>query len=153
MQDVVQSVVTAVEALAVEKHLALTASVPPDLPPGTGDAQRLRQVLLNLVGNALKFTEVGEVHIQVTAADEMFTVTVEDTGPGIAEAEQQQIFEEFQQAESATTRKQGGTGLGLAIAKKIVELHGGGLGRVAPGEGFNFRFTVPMCVERQREGI
>jgi len=154
MQDVAQTVVTAVEALAVEKHLALTASVPPDLPPGKGDAQRLRQVLLNLVGNALKFTEVGEVRIQVTAADGMFTVTVADTGPGIAEAEQQKIFEEFQQAESATTRTQGGTGLGLAIAKKIVELHGGRIGVESHlGKGSTFWFTVPICVERQREGV
>jgi signal transduction histidine kinase len=154
MQDVAQSVVMAVEALAAEKHLALTASVPPDLPPGKGDAQRLRQVLLNLVGNALKFTEVGEVRIQVTAADEMFTVTVADTGPGIAEAEQQKIFEEFQQAENATTRTQGGTGLGLAIAKKIVELHGGRIGVESHlGKGSTFWFTVPICVERQREGI
>ena len=154
MQDVIQSVVVAVEALAVEKHLVLTASVPPDLPPGRGDAQRLRQVLLNLVGNALKFTEVGEVRIEVTAADGMFAVTVTDTGPGIAEAEQQQIFEEFQQAESATARAQGGTGLGLAIAKKIVELHGGRIGVESHlGKGSTFWFTVPMCVERQREGV
>ena len=130
------------------------ASVPPDLPPGKGDAQRLRQVLLNLVGNALKFTEVGEVRIQVTAADGMFAVTVTDTGPGIAEAEQQKIFEEFQQAESATSRTQGGTGLGLAIAKKIVELHGGRIGVESHlGKGSTFWFTVPMCVEQQRERL
>jgi signal transduction histidine kinase len=154
MQDVIQSVVVAVEALAAEKHLALTASMPPDLPPGRGDAQRLRQVLLNLVGNALKFTEVGEVRIAVTAADGMFAVTVTDTGPGIAEAEQQQIFEEFQQAESATARQQGGTGLGLAIAKKIVELHGGRIGVESHlGKGSTFWFTVPMCVEQQRERL
>jgi signal transduction histidine kinase len=154
MQDVVQTVVVAVEALAAEKHLTLTVSVPPDLPPGKGDAQRLRQVLLNLVGNALKFTEVGEVRIQVTAADGMFAVTVTDTGPGIAEAEQQKIFEEFQQAESATTCPQGGTGLGLAIAKKIVELHGGRIGVESYlGKGSTFWFTVPMCVEQQREGV
>jgi signal transduction histidine kinase len=154
MQDVAQSVVTAVEALAVEKHLALTASVPPDLPPGKGDAQRLRQVLLNLVGNALKFTEMGAVHLQITAADGMFTVTVADTGPGIAEAEQQTIFEEFQQAESATARQQSGTGLGLAIAKKIVELHGGRIGVESHlGKGSTFWFTVPMCVEQQQEGV
>ena len=153
MQDVIQSVVVAVEALAAEKHLALTASMPPELPPGRGDAQRLRQVLLNLVGNALKFTEVGEVRIQVTAADGMFAVTVTDTGPGIAEAEQQKIFEEFQQAES-TTRTQGGTGLGLAIAKKIIELHGGRIGVESHlGKGSTFWFTVPMCVEQQREGV
>ena len=154
MQDVAQTVVMAVEALAAEKHLALTVSVSPDLPPGKGDAQRLRQVLLNLVGNALKFTEVGEVHIQVMAADEMFTVTVADTGPGIAEAEQQKIFEEFQQADGSTTRKQGGTGLGLAIAKKIVELHGGRIGVESHlGKGSTFWFTVPICVEQQREGV
>src|SRR5262249_13981217 len=154
MQDVAQTVVTAVEALAAEKHLALTASVPSDLPPGRGDAQRLRQVLLNLVGNALKFTEVGEIRLQVTAADGRFTVTVADTGPGIAEAEQQKIFEEFQQAESATTRKQGGTGLGLAIAKKIVELHGGRIGVESHlGKGSTFWFTVPICVEQQRDGV
>jgi signal transduction histidine kinase len=154
MEDVVQSVVTAVEALATEKHLALTVSVPLDLPPGKGDAQRLRQVLLNLVGNALKFTEVGEVRIEVTAADGTFAVTVADTGPGIVEAEQQKIFEEFQQAESTTTRIQGGTGLGLAIAKKIVELHGGRIGVESHlGKGSTFWFTVPTCVEQQREGV
>ena len=154
MQDVAQTVVTAVEALAAEKHLALTISVSPDLPPGKGDAQRLRQVLLNLVGNALKFTEVGEVHIQVMAADGMFTVTVADTGPGIAEAEQQKIFEEFQQADGSTTRKQGGTGLGLAIAKKIVELHGGRIGVESHlGKGSTFWFTVPIYVEQQQERV
>jgi len=154
MQDVVQSVVAAVEPLAAEKHLALTTSVPPDLPPGTGDAQRLRQVLLNLVGNALKFTEMGEVHIQIRVADGRFTVTVADTGVGIAEAEQQTIFEEFQQAESTTTRPQGGTGLGLAIAKKIVELHGGRIGVESHlGKGSTFWFTVPICVEQQRERV
>jgi signal transduction histidine kinase len=118
----------AVEALAAEKHLALTASVPPDLPPGKGDAQRLRQVLLNLVGNALKFTEVGEVRIQVMAVDKMFTVTVADTGPGIAEADQQKIFEEFQQAENATTRTQGGTGLGWLLPRRSWSCTGGELG-------------------------
>ena len=111
-------------------------------------------MLLNLVGNALKFTEVGEVRLQVTAADEMFTVTVADTGPGIAEAEQQKIFEEFQQADCSTTRTQGGTGLVLDIAKKIVELHGGRIGVESHlGKGSTFWFTVPMCVEQQQEGV
>jgi signal transduction histidine kinase len=111
-------------------------------------------VLLNLVGNALKFTEMGEVYIQITAADGRFTVTVADTGSGIAEGEQQTIFEEFQQVESTTTRPQGGTGLGLAIAKKIVELHGGQIGVESHlGKGSTFWFNVPICVERQREGV
>jgi signal transduction histidine kinase len=118
------------------------------------DLQSSERGELTLVGNALKFTEVGEVPIQVTAADGMFAVTVADTGPGIAEAERQKIFEEFQQAESVTTHTQGGTGLGLAIAKKIVELHGVQLGVESHlGQGSTFWFTVPMCVEQQRERV
>src|SRR5262249_59543580 len=111
-------------------------------------------VRLTMVGNAIKVTEVAEAGIEITAADGMFTVAVADTGPGIAEGEQQKIFEEFQQAESATARKQGGMGLGLAIAKKIVELHGGRIGVESHlGKGSTFWFTVPMCVEQQRWGV
>jgi signal transduction histidine kinase len=150
MPSVVQTVFAAVESLAAAKRLALKVSVPPDLPPGRGDEQRLSQVLLNLVGNAIKFTEVGEVSVQVTAADGVFTVAVSDTGPGIAEADQQKIFEEFQQADSSSTRKQGGTGLGLAIAKKIIDMHGGRIGVESHlGKGSTFWFTLPVRVERQ----
>jgi signal transduction histidine kinase len=107
-------------------------------------------VLLNLVGNAIKFTEAGKVSVQVTAADGMFTVAVSDTGPGIAEVDQQKIFEEFQQADSTSTRKQGGTGLGLAIARKIIDMHGGRIGvESRPGQGATFWFTLPVRVERQ----
>jgi signal transduction histidine kinase len=154
MQDVVHTVFTSVESLAAEKRLALSISVPPDLPPGRGDEQRLSQVLLNLVGNAIKFTETGEVSMQVTAADGLFTVAVSDTGLGISEADQQKIFEEFQQADSSSTRKQGGTGLGLAIAKKIVALHGGRIWvESSLGKGSTFWFTVPVWVERQKEVV
>ncbi len=82
-------------------------------------------MLLNLVGNAIKFTEVGEVRMEVTVSDGTFVVSVVDTGPGISAADQARIFEEFQQADSSSTRNKGGTGLGLAIAKRIVEMHGG----------------------------
>jgi signal transduction histidine kinase len=152
MQDVVQTVLTAVESLAAERQLALKVTMSPDLPPGKGDAQRLCQVLLNLVGNALKFTEVGEVRVQVTAENGAFMVAVSDTGPGISEADQQKIFEEFQQADSSTIRKQGGTGLGLSIAKKIIELHGGHIGVESQlGKGSTFWFTLPVRVEQQLE--
>jgi GAF domain-containing protein/anti-sigma regulatory factor (Ser/Thr protein kinase) len=147
MREVVQAVVTAVESLAAEKRLALKMSVADDLPRGRGDERRLSQVLLNLVGNAIKFTETGEVGIDARVADGRFVVSVSDTGPGIAAADQQRIFEEFQQADSSSTREKGGTGLGLSIARRIVELHGGRLEvESAPGRGSTFTFSVPVRV-------
>jgi signal transduction histidine kinase len=152
MKEIVQTVFTGVESLAAEKHLPLKVSVPPDLRPGHGDERRITQVLLNLVGNAIKFTEAGEVRVQVTPTDDTFLVAVADTGPGIPEADQAKIFEEFQQVDSSSTRKKGGTGLGLSIAKRIVELHGGRIWvESAPGKGSTFWFTVPVRVKRQAE--
>jgi signal transduction histidine kinase len=152
MSDVVQSVLTATESLAAEKHLALKATVAADLPVGHGDERRLTQVLLNLVGNAIKFTEAGEVRLEATAADGTFRVSVSDTGPGISEADQERIFEEFQQVDSSSTRTKGGTGLGLSISRRIVELHGGRLWvKSTLGEGSTFSFTVPLRVERRAE--
>jgi signal transduction histidine kinase len=152
MAEVVYTVSTAVESLATEKGLALTIDLVPDLPRGKGDERRLAQVFLNLVGNAIKFTETGEVQIRVTATDSVFTVAVADTGPGIAEAHQQTIFEEFQQADSSSTRLKGGTGLGLAIVKRIVEMHGGRVWvESSLGKGSTFWFTLPVRVEQQKE--
>jgi signal transduction histidine kinase/putative methionine-R-sulfoxide reductase with GAF domain len=152
MGEVVHGVVSAVESLAAGKKLALKAVVPIDLPAGRGDERRLTQVLMNLVGNAIKFTDVGEVAIEARVADGSFLVAVSDTGPGISEADQQRIFEEFQQVDSSSTRKKGGSGLGLAISKRIVELHGGRLWvESAPGQGSTFYFTVPLRVERTAE--
>ncbi len=152
LAEVVQTALTAVESLAVEKGLALTVSLPADLPLGKGDERRLAQVLLNLLGNAIKFTEVGEVQVQATAADGTFTVAVSDTGPGISEADQQKIFEAFQQADSSSTRKKPGTGLGLSIVKRIVEMHGGRVWVESRlGKGSTFWFTLPIRVEQQKE--
>jgi signal transduction histidine kinase len=152
LAEVVQTVFSAVESLAVEKGLALTVSLPPDLPLGKGDERRLTQVLLNLLGNAIKFTEVGAVQVRATAADGAFTVAVSDTGPGISEADQQKIFEAFQQADSSITRKKGGTGLGLSIVKRIVEMHGGRVWvESRQGRGSTFWFTLPIRVEQQKE--
>jgi signal transduction histidine kinase len=152
MGEVVQSVASAVESLAAGKKLALKAIVPVDLPPGRGDERRLTQVLLNLAGNAIKFTDTGEVSIEARVAEGAFLVAVSDTGPGISEADQARIFEEFQQVDSSSTRKKGGSGLGLAISKRIVELHGGRLWVESKlGEGSTFSFTVPLRVERRAE--
>ncbi|MBI3031292.1 MAG: GAF domain-containing protein [Candidatus Rokubacteria bacterium] len=148
MMEVVQTVSTAVESLAAEKKLALKIEVASDLPPGKGDERRITQILLNLVGNAIKFTETGEVRIQAAMRDGEFVVSVADTGPGIAPADQQKIFEEFQQADSSSTRKKGGTGLGLSIARRIIELHGGRIWvESSPGKGSTFSFTLPIRVE------
>ena len=152
MGEIVHGVVSAVESLAAGKQLALKGIVPADLPPGRGDERRLTQVLLNLAGNAIKFTDAGEISIEVRAADGHYLVSVRDTGPGISEADQQRIFEEFQQADSSSTRQKGGTGLGLSISRRIVELHGGRLWvESALGEGSTFYFTVPLQVARQAE--
>ncbi len=125
LPDVVQSVVSATESLANTKGLKFVAEIMPGLPLGHGDARRLSQVLLNLTGNAIKFTDAGEVAIGAAAEDGHFVLTVRDTGPGIAAADQGKIFEEFQQIDNSNTRKKGGTGLGLAISKRMVEMQGG----------------------------
>jgi signal transduction histidine kinase len=150
--EVVQSVLTAVESLAAEKKLALKTTIPSDLPRGKGDERRITQVFLNLVGNAIKFTEAGEVRIEAAASDGMFLVSVSDTGPGISDADQQRIFEEFQQVDSSSTRTKGGTGLGLAIAKRIIEMHGGRLWvESSLGKGSTFSFALPILAERHTE--
>jgi signal transduction histidine kinase len=149
LQDVVHTVVVAVESLANGKKLALTADVGQNLPIGHGDGRRLAQVLLNLVGNAIKFTDKGEVAIKATAENGSFMVAVRDTGPGIASSDQGKIFEEFQQADNSATKRKGGTGLGLSIAKRIIGMHGGRIWVESDvGKGSTFAFTIPVKVER-----
>jgi signal transduction histidine kinase len=148
--DVVQTVLTAVEPLAAAKHIALKSELPPNLPRAHGDERRIAQVLLNLVGNAIKFTDIGEVAVRASAANGSFTIAVRDTGPGIPESDHGRIFEEFQQADTSSTRKKGGTGLGLAIVKRIVEMHGGKIGvESCLGQGSTFAFTLPVTVDKQ----
>jgi signal transduction histidine kinase len=149
-KDLVQGVYVAVEPLAAQKGLSLRTEIQPNMAAARGDDRRLAQVLLNLVGNAIKFTESGEVLIQASQNDGMLSVAVRDTGPGIAAADHGKIFEEFQQADNTSTRKKGGTGLGLAISRRIVEMHGGKIGVESDlGKGSTFTFTVPVRVERQ----
>src|SRR5262249_35110317 len=143
IQDMVQAATSAVASLAAEKQLRLNTDVEAELPIGRGDERRIRQVLLNLLGNAIKFTDAGEVAVKVSNSGGIFLVSVSDTGPGIAEAERERIFEEFQQVDSSPTRAKGGSGLGLAIAKRIVELHGGRIWvESVVGEGSTFFFSI-----------
>jgi signal transduction histidine kinase len=152
MQDVIETVFTSVEALAAEKNLDLKVMVSRELVTGKGDEQRIAQVLLNLLGNAIKFTEEGEVVVEATVSKETFLISVSDTGPGLSEADQKMIFEEFHQADGSSTREKGGTGLGLSISKKLVEMHGGRIWVDSILEkGSAFRFTLPVRVERQME--
>jgi len=137
------------EPLAAEKKLPLKASVPAELPAARGDARRINQVLLNLLGNAIKFTDTGEVGVGVSQDGREFVIRVSDTGPGIAPADQERIFEEFQQAGNSDAPLKGGTGLGLSIARVIVEAHGGRMGvESSPGKGSTFWFTLPIRAER-----
>ncbi|MGN6747554.1 MAG: GAF domain-containing protein [Xanthobacteraceae bacterium] len=152
LQGVTQTVHSAVEPLAADKKLTFKVEVAPNLPSGRGDERRLTQVLLNLVGNAIKFTDSGEVSINVGVADGAFKVAVRDTGPGISAADQAKLFQEFQQADNSITRKKGGTGLGLAISKRIIEMHGGRIWIDSTiGQGSIFSFTVPVRVDHQVE--
>jgi GAF domain-containing protein len=152
VQDIAQTVRSTLEPLATDKKLMFKVQVAPQLPPGRGDGRRLTQVLINLVGNAIKFTDSGEVAIKAEANNGSFHVSVRDTGPGISAADQAKLFQEFQQADNAITRKKGGTGLGLAISKRIIEMHGGKIWvESQPGQGSTFAFTLPVIVEHQVE--
>jgi signal transduction histidine kinase len=145
IKEVIHAVVTGTQSLATEKNLALKITVPADLPGVSGDERRISQVLLNLVGNAIKFTDTGEVRIDAALENGVLAVSVSDTGPGIPPSDMENIFEEFRQAEGSLAQRKGGTGLGLAIAKKIVEMHGGRIWVESEvGQGSKFTFTLPI---------
>jgi signal transduction histidine kinase len=145
IKDVMLAVVAGTQSLAAEKKLPLKVTAADDLPAVSGDERRIAQVLLNLLGNAIKFTDAGEICIQAAAVNGELVVSVADTGPGIRATDLKNIFEEFRQAEGSLAQRKGGTGLGLAIAKKIVELHGGKIWAESEvGKGSKFTFTLPL---------
>jgi signal transduction histidine kinase len=148
LDGIVETVRVATESLAEGKKLSLRTDVAKGLPCGLGDEQRISQVLLNLVGNAIKFTDTGEVRISAGAVDGHFSIRVSDTGPGIPVGEQARIFEEFHQIDNSNTKTKGGTGLGLAIAKKIIEMHGGRIWVESTlGHGATFQIELPIRAE------
>jgi len=127
----------------------MTTSVSPDLPDHwTGDPTRLRQVLLNLINNAVKFTSAGSIHVEASLekslpGEAFIRFNVTDTGIGLSAGQQKLIFEPFRQADGSVTRKYGGTGLGLAISSSLVKLMGGSISVTStPGEGSTFSFTI-----------
>jgi len=148
LSSMIETVRVASESLASTKKLSFRTDVIKGLPAGLGDEARLTQVLLNLVGNAIKFTDAGEICISAGARNGNFVVSVSDTGPGIPDEECERIFDKFHQVDSTSTRTKGGTGLGLAIAREIVEMHGGHISvESIVGRGSIFRIELPVCAQ------
>ena len=152
LRTMVEEVLDLFAQSAEQKGLELGCLLQAETPTAVrGDPGRLRQVLVNLVGNAVKFTQQGGVMIRVarveeSAEDAMIGFSVSDTGIGISPEAQARLFEAFSQVDSSTTRKYGGTGLGLAICRQLVELMGGQIGvESVPGQGSIFQFTVPLA--------
>jgi two-component system, sensor histidine kinase and response regulator len=153
--EIVQKSVALFELQAKEKKLTLDCTFSGGIPTLlVGDPGRLRQVLINLLSNALKFTEKGGVHLDISLADEtnaeaVLRFSVQDTGIGISEAAQKSLFQSFSQVDMSATRKYGGTGLGLAICRRLVELMGGTIAvNSVLGKGTTFWFTLPFTKQK-----
>jgi CheY-like chemotaxis protein len=146
LAPLLQEALTVVQPLYQSRGLYLQAEIEPGIPPVYCDETRVRQVVINLLGNAGRFTERGGVILQCRQSGRDAVISVADTGPGIAEKDQQRIFEPFQQADVSTRRRQGGSGLGLTISKQFVEMHGGAMWlESAPGAGATISFSLPMA--------
>ena len=149
VRDVVDSVSSALRSLAAEKGLEIVAGAQADLPVAFGDGRRIAQCLMNLTGNAVKFTKQGRVEIWVERQEGTLVYRVSDTGIGIPQHQLETIFAEFQQAEPTITHEFGGTGLGLSITKKFVEMHGGRIWVESElGKGSTFFFSIPLRIEQ-----
>ncbi|KQV80689.1 histidine kinase [Massilia sp. Root351] len=153
LRTLIDEAIGILQAQADAKSLLLRRELALDLPRYVlGDPTRIRQILLNLLGNAIKFTDRGEVRLEAAAGKDKRGVTmlhfsISDTGPGISETTLGRLFQKFEQADMSTTRRYGGTGLGLAICKELVEMMGGDIGAASqPGVGSTFFFTLPLTL-------
>ena len=148
LREIVDVVLTLSQPLVLNKPVQLINAISPDLPLAQADENRLQQILHNLLGNAIKFTEKGQVEISAKVMNQRLELVVSDTGIGIEEDKFSRIFESFEQAEGSTGRIYGGTGLGLAVTKQLVELHGGEIWVKSKLEqGSQFFFTLPIAEE------
>jgi signal transduction histidine kinase/CheY-like chemotaxis protein len=145
LEELIEEAVIAVRPLYQSKNLSITMDIPADLPAITCDRTRIREVILNLLSNAGRFTEKGGVWVKARQVDKNLIVSVKDTGPGIARHDQELIFKPFKQLELGMQRRHGGTGLGLSISKSFVELHNGKMWiESEPGQGATFLFRLPI---------
>ena len=150
--DVLETVRASLRSLAAEKGLDFVVSAPPDLPLAHGDGKRITQCLLNIAGNAIKFTKQGQVAIAADVHGDTLRYCVSDTGIGIPADQLDNIFSEFRQVDATVAHEYGGTGLGLSITKKFVELHGGQIHvESEPGKGSTFSLEVPLRVGDRRD--
>ncbi|XWK90590.1 MAG: response regulator [Phormidium sp.] len=155
LRAITQVVITLLNPLVADKHLQLINAISPELPPAYADEDRLQQILSNLIGNAIKFTDSGLVEVSakiesksdlISTDSQQLAITISDTGIGIPANKFDRIFESFEQVEGSTARVYGGTGLGLAVTKKLVELQGGEISVESKlGEGSRFTFTLPIA--------
>jgi PAS domain S-box-containing protein len=157
LADMTTSVMSTAKGLVKEKPIQLLQRIPPNMPSVRGDAMRVRQVLLNLISNASKFTEQGSITVE-TSIQRGLTgkmealINVIDTGPGISIEDQKKLFQAFSQVDGSATRKSGGSGLGLSICANLVQLHGGRIGiHSTVGSGSTFWFTLPLYSQPQEE--
>ncbi len=148
VQDVVDTLKSSLQSLALEKGLEFVAAAEEDIPLAFGDGKRITQCLTNLAGNALKFTRHGRVEIRVERQGETLRYRVSDTGIGIPKDQIENVFGEFRQVDATITREFGGTGLGLSITKKFVEMHGGRIWVESElGKGSTFFFEIPLRMD------
>jgi signal transduction histidine kinase len=142
-------VLSELEVVRARRAVELDEGVPDDLPPVYADAERVHQVLFNLLDNAVRFTPSGgRVTVRASRINGVVDVTVADTGPGIAPEHLPRLFERFYRVDSARSRDEGGTGIGLAIARSVVEAHGGRIwAESEPGKGSTFTFQLPVATE------
>jgi signal transduction histidine kinase/CheY-like chemotaxis protein len=154
MAEVIERAIAATGSLFEAKKLTLVRDIEPDLPPVHGDQDRLIQVVINLISNAVKFTDAGSITCSARRREDELVVSVIDSGIGIAPADQPKVFERFKQVGDTLTDKPKGTGLGLPICKEIVEYHGGSIWvESAPGQGSTFSFTLPVTGEPAQLGL
>jgi signal transduction histidine kinase len=148
VEEVINMAAATVEPLLKDGRVRIVREVPPDLPTVKTDRDKLKQILLNLLSNAAKFTEQGEIRVSASRENGTLKLAVSDTGIGMKKEALDHIFEEFQQAEKTTASKYGGTGLGLAIVKKLISLMGGDIGVESEvGKGSKFTITIPMSLK------